>query len=243
MENRNLPDPMARGGVRRYLDTVHPEEYNPNTGEVDLSELSLTGLADLYGSDKGKLKHNYSVVYEKIISELLGNCYRKDACLNIVEYGIACGASLRMWANFLPNSSVYGVDVREECKLLCADLNNVHISICDITDKQSVDQLQIFKEQFDIIVDDASHISEDIAAAFNNTWRYLKSGGYYIIEDLKCTYNPAYLKNFRKNFNPNAINDRKVILSFMDFLMKSTDLRKNIREFHYYHELLVIKKI
>lgn len=243
MENQNLHDPMARGGVRRYLDTVHPEEYNPSTGEVDLSELSLTGLADLYGSDKGKLKHNYTVVYEKIISDLLGSTSRKNACLNIVEYGIACGASLRMWANYLPNSSVCGIDVREECNLLCADLENVYISICDITNKNSVDKLKLFQEPFDIIVDDASHISEDIAAAFNNTWKYLKSGGYYIVEDLKCTYSPSYLENFRKNFNPKAINDRNVILSLMDSLMKNVDLRKNISEFHYYHELLVVKKI
>ena len=47
-------DPMARGGVRRYLDTTHPEEYQPNIGEVNLKEVSLTGLADYMALIKGQ---------------------------------------------------------------------------------------------------------------------------------------------------------------------------------------------
>ena len=65
-----MSDPMARGGVRRYLDTVKPGEYIPNTGEVNLAELSLTGLADLYGSDKGTIKHKYTLVHERIVENL-----------------------------------------------------------------------------------------------------------------------------------------------------------------------------
>ena len=56
-----MNDPFARGGVRRYLDTVAPEEYVPSFGEVNPKDLSLTGLADLYGSDKGRIKHNYTI--------------------------------------------------------------------------------------------------------------------------------------------------------------------------------------
>ena len=66
-------DPKSRGGLRRYLDDVTPEDYKPDFGEVDLSELSLTGLADLFGSDKGKIKHNYCKIYEYIINELLSS--------------------------------------------------------------------------------------------------------------------------------------------------------------------------
>ena len=65
-----MTDPNARGGVRRYLDTVPPEEYLPDTGEVNLLEMSLTGLADLYGSDKGTIKHRYAEVYEPLINFL-----------------------------------------------------------------------------------------------------------------------------------------------------------------------------
>ena len=118
-------DSMARGGVRRYLDTTFPEEYRPDTGEVNLKELSLTGLADLYGSDKGSIKHRYTRIYERVLQTLLGNFDRNEASLSICEFGVACGASLRMWANYLPKSNVYGFDVRDECAKLCLSL--IHI--------------------------------------------------------------------------------------------------------------------
>ena len=120
-------DPNARGGVRRYLDIVKPEEYVPNIGEVDLTELSLTGLADLYGSDKGTIKHNYTVHYERLVNDVLAGRDRKKANLTIGEAGVACGASLRMWGNYLPASFVYGYDIRPECETLCQDMKTVTI--------------------------------------------------------------------------------------------------------------------
>ena len=119
-----------RGGVRRYFDTVTPEEYVPQTGEVDLTEISLTGLADLYGSDKGTIKHNYTHIYEQILREL-GVTHRKTHSLRLAEIGVACGASLRMWANHLPAATIEGFDIQPECANLCKDLKNVTITISD----------------------------------------------------------------------------------------------------------------
>lgn len=234
-------DPMARGGVRRYLDTVRPEEYLPSVGEVNLLELSLTGLADLYGSDKGTIKHNYTTIYANIVDQLLAGQSRGVANLKIVEYGVACGASLRMWATYLPKSFVFGIDVREDCAALCSDLPNVKISIGDVTDKSFVASLEQLAP-FDIIIDDASHISEDIVSSFKYTWDFLRPKGYYIVEDLKCTYSQAYTDGFRKNFSMAAQNKRETILRFVDWLMRQADLDNQLSEFRYHPELLVIRK-
>ena len=82
-----MNDPFARGGVRRYLDTVAPEEYVPNFGEINPQDLSLTGLADLYGSDKGRIKHNYTKHYQQIIDDLcrLEGVPRQDCMFEIAE--------------------------------------------------------------------------------------------------------------------------------------------------------------
>ena len=237
-----MVDSRARGGVRRYLDNVKPEEYKPSIGEVDLSELSLTGLADLFGSDKGKIKHKYCQIYEKLLDDLILNCSRKAAELNIVEYGVACGASLRMWANYLPKSNILGIDIRNDCKEICSDLDNVTISILDVTQPSSANFLGK-KGEFDLIIDDASHISEDILSAFQNTYQYLRSGGYYVVEDMRCTYTSEYTAKFKELFRSDAVNDRTVILKMMDSLMKYIDERKLATELHYYHEMLVIKKV
>ena len=232
-------DRNARGGVRRYLDTVNPEEYVPNVGEVDLTELSLQGLADLYGSDKGTIKHNYTRYYEYIIQDILdtayGGMHRKSAILSIVEAGVACGASLRMWANYLPASVIVGYDIRPECAKLCEGLHNVEIRIEDLCKKSMA-------EEVDLFIDDASHIAEEMVAMFQNCFKNVAEGGYYVIEDLGCTYNPAYTEQFRKYFNPAAVNSRAEIVKFMDYLMQEVDHKDEIAEIRYYPQMLVIKR-
>lgn len=226
-----------RGGVKRYLDTVKPEEYKPDTGEIDLSELSLTGLADLYGSDKGTIKHGYTKHYEKIVDELLAGRDRKKAPLVIVEAGVACGASLRMWGNYLPGSRIIGYDIRPECAELCKDMGNVDIRIANLCEDASS-----VPTGTDLFVDDASHISEDMFAMFKNCWRDVRSGGYYIVEDMSCTYNPAYTEQFRAHFDKGAVNDRGAVTQWMDGLMRAVDSRTGVEEIRYYPQMLVIKK-
>lgn len=233
-----MTDSMARGGVRRYLDTVPPEEYKPNTGEVNLSELSLTGLADLFGSDKGNIKHQYTRYYSKLIDDILQGKDRKDAyAVTICEAGVACGASLRMWGYYLPNSRIIGYDVRPECAGLCNDMKNVRIVIENLCKSK-----KMLPPQIDMFIDDASHIAEDIVAMFENCWSNVRSGGYYVIEDLSCTYNPNYTEQYRKHFDKDAVNDRKFILKLMDSLMHVVDSRGHAAELRYYPQMLVVRK-
>lgn len=235
-----MNDPLARGGVRRYLDTVFPEEYIPSVGEVNLSELSLRGLADLFGSDKGSIKHNYCDIYEILVSEIIGVTDRKKRQLTVAEFGVACGASLRMWSNYLPSSNIFGFDIRDECKNLCQDLKNCEIIIEDVTQIESHHN----REKFDLIIDDASHISEEIVAAFNRCWSWVKPGGFYVIEDLSCTYNEQYTQKFREHFNASVKNDRNYMIAFFDQLFRSIDSKStNISNVRYYPQLLVIQKL
>lgn len=233
-----MNDPNARGGVRRYLDTVNPEEYVPSVGEVDLTELSLQGLADLYGSDKGTIKHNYTKYYEKIVEKILQGKDRKKAYgLTIVEAGVACGASLRMWGYYLPNAKIIGYDIREECKSLCADMQNVAIRIEDLCKSKKT-----LPPQVDLFVDDASHIAEDMVKMFMNCFGNVRSGGYYVIEDMSCTYNSTYTEQFRTYFDSQAVNSREEIATFMDKLMRTVDARDLISEMYYYPQMLVIRR-
>jgi hypothetical protein len=220
-----------RGGVRRYLDTVTPEEYVPQTGEVDLTELSLTGLADLYGSDKGNIKHGYTKHYERIIGELGG----KNAPLSVGEIGVACGASLRMWANYLPKAKIEGFDIRPECANLCKDLPNVTITISD--------PRQVNRDgQYDLLVDDGSHISEDIVDTLVHCQTWVRKGGFYVIEDMGCTYNERYAMRFRKHFNSDLPNDRRHITNLLNEITKMIDVKNGVfSEMYYYPQLWVLK--
>lgn len=221
-----------RGGIRRYLDTVTPEEYTPQTGEVDLTELSLTGLADLYGSDKGNIKHLYTPVYEKLIADLTPN--RKTARLRVGEIGVACGASLRMWANYLPQSQIEGFDIRPDCANLCKDLPNVTITIAD---PRTVD-----RRNYDLFVDDGSHIAEDIVDTLVHCQTWVRSGGYYVIEDLGCTYSPEYAAKFNQHFGTKKPNDRNLMLTLFDQLSRIVDGKVGtFSEMYYYPQMWVLK--
>ena len=221
-----------RGGVRRYLDTVKPEEYTPQTGEVDLAELSLTGLADLYGSDKGNIKHLYTPVYEKLIADLTPN--RKTARLRVGEIGVACGASLRMWANYLPHSQIEGFDIRPDCANLCKDLPNVKITISDVR--------KLEQRYYDLFVDDGSHIAEDIVDTLVHCQTWVRPGGYYVIEDMSCTYSPEYATKFNQHFGGNKPNNRKHIVNLLDELTRMIDAKNGVfSEMSYYPQMWVLK--
>jgi hypothetical protein len=233
----NMVNPLhqrgpERGGIRRYLDTVTPQEYLPQTGEVDLTQVTLTGLADLFGSDKGSIKHGYTKHYEKIIDDLGG----KNAPLTIAEIGIACGASLRMWANYLPNAKIDGYDIQMECAKLCRDLPSVSITI---SDPRKVDK----DAAYDLVIDDGSHIAEDVLGVLAHCWKWVKPGGYYVIEDMGCTYNDGYRDKFNKHFGKDLKNDRNLMLQMFDAL--SREIYHGVgafTEMRYYRQMWVFKR-
>ena len=104
---------------------------------------------------------------------------------------------LKNVANYLPAGEIFGFDIRPECGTLCQDLSNVSIMIEDATKLAQLNKYQSF---FDLFVDDGSHISEDIVATFDSCWAWVKPSGFYIIEDLSCTYKEEYTKTFRNTF-------------------------------------------
>lgn len=231
-----------RGGKLRYVDTTEPESYIPDFGEIDPYSLSLTTLADAYGSDKGTIKHNYTSVYERLIEQYTFGQDKNNVELNILEIGIACGASLRSWATYLPKSKITGIDIRETCKDTCDGVENISTVIGDATSKMILGKLGT-NSKYDFIIDDGSHISEHIYQSFNLLWPRVKDGGWYIIEDLSCTYNTPYTEEMNKRLGMNFVNSRSTILKLMDLLCRSIDSKSNLVDKMEYHpQLLAIKK-
>jgi hypothetical protein len=71
---------------------------------------------------------------------------------------------------------------------------------------------------------------------------WIAPGGYYVIEDLSCTYKPEYTAKFNKHFNQNLKNDRTLILALLDELTKAVDARYGWSEIRYYPQMLVLRK-
>lgn len=213
---------------RLWWDGTAPHDYYPDKGLVAAAK-TLTELADVYGSDKGNIgcAHNYTSVYERLISPA--------ATVSLCEIGVACGASLKMWSEYLPNARIVGIDIRDACATLCKENKNVEIVVADA---KCLD----FTSQFDVVIDDASHLSQDIVEFFEHCWGWVKPGGLYIIEDLACTYSDPYAEETNKRFNQKKRNNRIDIMDMMDKIMRRADSKADIISFEYYSELLILRK-
>ena len=139
----------------------------------------LTILANKYKSDKGTEQgssHGFTEIYDYYFIKL------KDSCINLLEIGIQDGSSLKMWYEYFPKATIYGLDINNK-----KDLENDRIS-CAVIDQSNRQQLEEFSTdkdiKFDIIIDDGSHHMLDQQLTFGFLFPLLKSDGIYIIEDL-----------------------------------------------------------
>lgn len=111
------------------------------------------------------------------------------APLTLVEVGVQNGGSLEIWARYFPNAvALVGCDVDERCGALRFEDPRVRIVIGAINTAASARAIEAHAPAFDVFIDDGSHISPDIIAAFCNYFPLVRPGGLYIVEDLHCAY-------------------------------------------------------
>lgn len=151
---------------------------------------NLDALAHLWGTDKAPGQHGYTRQYAH---HLRG---RRRSVRCVLEIGIgderdpkAGGNSLRMWRNYFPRATIYGVDLYE--KHFDNEARIITLK-ADQSDPDALRQAVAGLPPFDLVVDDGSHIGSHITTTFGVVFPMVRSGGYYAIEDLESAYLPAY---------------------------------------------------
>lgn len=147
-------------------------------------DMTLDWIASKCGADKSHRLHDYCWVYEKYIAEL------RDLPISLLEIGVAEGESLRMWTRYFPNGKIYGVEILDRDY---EGLKVFHGSACD-------PEVVAKMPQFDIVVDDGSHLATDQIAAFDLLWDHLNHGGLYVVEDLTMAYWVKDMRSMEKFF-------------------------------------------
>jgi len=175
---------------------------------MDLDEIGLA-----HGTDKASNGHDYLRVYQSLIPA--------DVPVKLLEIGWYEGASMRMWREYLdPGSIVVGVDIEKPA----APVDRVHFRQVDATSRDMVRVAAEFGE-FDVIVDDGSHLSPDVIATFRMMWPHVAPGGLYVIEDLHVSYHPDW-----KGWDPTQpTRGHRYGKTAMGFLQELTD------DVHYRH--------
>ena len=148
--------------------------------KMTIRDLSLLELHDKYGAGKGRF---LIARYEELFMSL------RNRDIKLLELGIWKGGSLKMWKDYFPKSSIVGLD---RDKKLLVNEPRIKSYAGDQADEKLLIEIceKNAPEGFDIIIDDASHIGELTRKSFRYLFKYLKSGGIYVIEDWFTGYRP-----------------------------------------------------
>lgn len=143
-------------------------------------------ITQLYAEHKGKVSDKWSLYlteYDRIFGEYW-NCPVK-----VLEIGVQNGGSLEIWSKYFQKGKKFiGCDINPKCSKLIYEDPRIALVIGD-ANTDSV-QVEIFQHssEFDIIIDDGSHLSGDIVKSFVRYFPAIMDGGMFVVEDLHCSY-------------------------------------------------------
>jgi len=141
--------------------------------------MTLNDIGLEYQTDKSTITHHYLDNYEKYFSAW------RDRPLTLLEIGVAGGASIRMWREYFPNAKVYGIDNNPDCAgdgIFIGSQDNLGF----------LDNVICETGPPDIIIDDGSHHGPKTIETFRHLFPKMAAGGWYVVEDTHCFYDPHY---------------------------------------------------
>ncbi len=207
---------------------------------------NLNKLALIHGTDKFG-SHFYTPHYQKYFRKF------KFKSIKLLEIGVGgysdplMGAnSLRMWKSYFPFAKIFSLDIHDKSLL---QESRIKIYQGSQVDEILLNQIISEHKEFDIIVDDGSHINEHVITTFIHLFPVLKSGGIYVIEDTQTSYWEHY------GGTSHQLNDTTTIMGFFKSLVDGLNHQElvlehyqksyydqNIIGIHFYHNLIFIEK-
>ena len=128
--------------------------------------------------------HDYLRHLERLFEPFRNNV------IKLLEIGVGGGESIRTWLEYFPNAKVFGVDLvlntNEWNTPGLATHERYSFSCGNQSDSKFWKKfIEVYGGDWNVIIDDGSHIDQDIVSTFSALWPHVASGGIYEIEDLK----------------------------------------------------------
>lgn len=152
--------------------------------------MTLDEIAIRNGTDKATQftrtyakPHGYTPHYERAFHPL------RTEQIKFLEIGVGGGESIITWLDYFLSARVFGVDIVEKTNLWNTPgvAANPRYTFCQGNQSDPV-FWQCFVASFggdwDVVIDDGSHIPSDILTTFGCLWPHVAKGGLYAIEDL-----------------------------------------------------------
>ena len=146
----------------------------------DTTHNALDELGLKYQTDKASSYHDYLVHYDELLAPL------RSQPFDMLEIGVASGASIRMWHDYFPAARIVGVDV-EPFAFEPAELPRFTFLRGSQADPVFLHQLV---QQFDfrLVVDDGSHYWAHQIFTFQAVFPLLAPGSVYVCEDIQTSF-------------------------------------------------------
>ena len=147
----------------------------------------------LYTRTKADLKvhkiHHYFTIYEQHFAPLRASGRK----LRMLEIGVQSGGSLLMWKDYFGEQlELHGIDINPRCARFNDLARQITVHIGATSDAHFMSDRARKLAPLDIVLDDGSHHSPDILAAFEFFYPAVRvepaPGGVYIAEDLLTNY-------------------------------------------------------
>ena len=134
----------------------------------------MESLKNLYKNHSGKVSDKWNIYLDEYEDKFA--TYR-ELPIKFFEIGILNGGSLEIFSKYFSNAKlILGCDIDTKCKELHFDESNIKLIVGDVNDEKINNEI-IKYSQFDIILDDGSHNSDDVVKTFCNYFNYLKNDG------------------------------------------------------------------
>ena len=162
--------PRARFAFASAPVNVTPSPY-PFPIEID-NALERLGAE----FEPTKRLHNYLPYYWMHFRDIRFEVSR------VLEIGLQTDRSIRMWEEFFPNATIYGIDVDPGCRRFESARRKIFIG-----DQSDRGFLRWVADEagggLDIVIDDGSHRVEHQLISFDTLFPMLTEHGIYVVED------------------------------------------------------------
>lgn len=208
-------------------------------------DLAAESGTDKVSTEAAPAGHNYQFAYDHYLPKL------RHFPLRFLEIGLGCdlaygpGRSLDVWDRYFTHAHAKIVFIEEDHE--CAaqwDGKRPRIRV-DAGDAGDSGFLQSFIQKhnggnFDVIVDDGSHVCPDQILTLLHLFPTLRSGGLYFLEDLQTSYwakpGGGYLKE------TSTIEYIKRMMDAFYGHGPATEIIDQVRSIHCFHEMCVFIK-
>jgi hypothetical protein len=145
----------------------------------------------------------------------------------VVYLGYKTGNSLKCWAEYFPNSKIYGIDIYGHPEL---NTDKITTFVADQSNALSLQNvIKNINTNLDVIIDDGSHNCEHQVFSFMFLNQYLSKNGIYVIEDIQpqnidkfidlSIFPKFYINYIKDNFDIKYFDTRQTYNRADDFMM------------------------